>query len=162
MSEYKDWSVPLLDSELEGLLKLFRSMPTYKNGAISTTDFPAVIKGMRYKRTPEQTAALQKFADEKFEGKLTEDHFVTAVTTIHSTTKFFANTYAAKLDKDGDGFISADEFKPILELFATHDPATAGISYEEFISQSDTNKDGKVSIEECARWIEKHSNSSSA
>ena len=128
---------------------------------ISTKDFPALIKAMRYERTPEQITGYQKFWDEKFDGKLTLDQFITAVTTIHSTTKFFVNTYAAKLDKDGDGFIRADEFKPILEHLVTHDPTITGISYENFIGQSDTYHDGRVSIEECARWIEKHSTSPS-
>ena len=162
MSGTIDWTVPLSDSELADLIKLFKSMPSYKDDAISTKDFPVMLKEMGYERTPEQVAAYQKYWDEKSGGKLAKHEFVTAVTTLRSTSEYFAKTYAVKFDKDGDGFICADEFKPILELFSTHDPTIAGISYDEFINQSDTNKDGKVSIEECARWIEKHSASRSA
>ena len=164
MSVTIDWTVPLSDSELADLIKLFKSMPSYKdeNDAISTNDFPVMLKEMGYERTPEQTAAYQKYWDEKSGGKLTKDEFVTAVTTLRSTSEYFAKTYAVKFDTDGDGFISVDEFKPILELLSTHDPTIAGISYEEFIKQADKNNDGKVSIDECAGWIEKHSTSASA
>ena len=157
MSEYRDWTVPLTDSELEDHLKFFKSLPSYKDEAISTKDFPAlIIEGMRYERTPEQIAAYQKYWDEHGGGKFTLTEVTSGLKSIHSTTKYFSTLYAARLDKDGDGFINAEEFKPILELFAIHDPTIAGISYEEFIKQADTNKDGKVSIEECTRWIEKH------
>ena len=160
--EYRDWSIPASESELEDIIALFKSQPSYKDEAISTEDFPATIKGMRYERTPEQMTAYQKYWDDKGGGKLKLSEFVTAVKSLHSTSKYFANTYAARFDTDGDGFISADEFKPILELFATHDPAIAGISYEEFIQQADTNLDGRVNIEECARGMQKHSPSMSA
>ena len=159
--EYRDWTVPLTDSELEDLLKLFKSMPSYENEAISTKDIPAMVVGMKYERTPEQIAAYQKYWDEKGGGKIPLADALKGFTTVHSTSKYFAETYAAKFDTDGDGFISADEFKPILELMASHDPKIAGISFEEFINEADTNHDGKVSIEECAGWIEKHTNSES-
>ena len=160
--EYKDWTVPISDSELEHFLNFFKSLPSYKDEAISTKDFPALIKkGMRYERTPEQILAYQKYWDEKGGGKLTLSEATRALKSVHSTSKYFAQTYAAKFDTDGDGFISADEFKPMLELMASHDPTIAGISFEEFMEQADTNHDGKINIEECAQWIEKHSTSES-
>jgi len=39
-------------------------------------------------------------------------------------------------DKDGDGFISADEFEIILETAKIHDPVRMGnISFEEFVNE---------------------------
>jgi len=37
-----------------------------------------------------------------------------------------------------------------------HDPKLKGITYADFVTEADTNKDGKVSIKELAGWMETH------
>ena len=48
------------------------------------------------------------------------------------------------------------EFDSVLELLLSHEPATSTLTFEQFTEEADTNKDGKVSLQECAEWIERH------
>ena len=75
---------------------------------------------------------------------------------MHSMSLFFREV-ALKFDTNKNGLIDKDEFEPLLKLISIQDPAVSNISFEEFVKEADTNLDGKVSIEECVHWIEKHS-----
>jgi len=66
--------------------------------------------------------------------------------------KILAEAY----DKDKNGYISRDEFEELLKILVANDPKLKNTSFEEFLVAADANKDGKVSIDECAAWIEKY------
>jgi len=51
--------------------------------------------------------------------------------------------------------ITKEELGALLEVVCKHDPKLAGTTVEQFVKEADTDPDGKVSIEECARWIQK-------
>ena len=153
--EYRDMSVPYTEKELEELEALFKALPTYRDGAAETSDMAAICKLMRYERTPEQILAYKHYCDRNF-GKVYLDHFRANMKAIHSMSLFCLN-FATRFDTNKNGLIDKEEFEPLLELISIQDPAVANISYEEFVKQADTNVDGKVSIQECANWVEKHS-----
>ena len=62
--------------------------------------------------------------------------------------------YFKKLDTNGDGFLSKEEFLARAEK--APDPAKAKTRLEERFTQIDTNKDGKVSLEEFVAGAPKH------
>ena len=72
--------------------------------------------------------------------------------TMHDTvavTKYCVSIY----DKDNDGCISEDEFKGMLDILISFYRRLKGTSLQEFLLEADTNKDGKVDIQECAMWF---------
>ena len=153
--EYRDMSIPYTEKELEELEVLFKALPTFRDGAVETSDMAAICKMMRYERTPEQVLAYKDYWDRAF-GKVYLDHFMANMKVIHSMS-LFCRELALRFDTNKNGLIDKEEFEPLLKLISAQDPAVASISYEEFVKEADTNLDGKVSIEECARWVEKHS-----
>jgi len=60
---------------------------------------------------------------------------------------------AAVFDKDGNGFISEDEYEEVVKVIKAHDPIFKELSFEEFVKEADTNKDGKVDVEELGNCI---------
>lgn len=86
---------------------------------------------------------------------MTWDFFNNAVRTLHDPS-LAAMFHAKKFDKNGDGFIQENEFLSLLELMITHEPKLTGKVFTDFVIEADTNKDGKVSIQECADWIAKY------
>jgi len=66
-----------------------------------------------------------------------------------------ARVRAAVFDTNADRFISQHEFKELMELMVTREPRVQGTSFDDFVKSADANKDGKVSIEECAQWIDR-------
>jgi len=153
---FRDMTIPYTDQEIQDLRDIFRSLPTCTNDTILTTDFPALVIGMRYERTPEQIQAYQKYWLERNGGKLTLADFLDSAQSVYKTS-LYAKDYAVKADKNQDGVISAEEFSSILELMQVHDPKLQGRSYEDFVKEADTNEDGEVDIEELTKWIEKYS-----
>ena len=153
-SDYRDMSVPMTEEELENMVQIFKSMPTFKDDSILSSDIPAVLERVRYKRTPEQVEAYKKHWDILFGGKIPLKEAISIFQAIHERRKWFM-VCAAHLDADKNGFIDAEEFKHMFELTASHDPTVAGVTYEQFMIEADVNHDGKISIEECADWIEK-------
>ena len=154
--EYRDMSIPHSEKELADLEAFFKTLPTYKDGEVSNSDLPAFIKKMRYKRSPEQMQVYHNFWETNFGGKIPLDQMFSLVKSIHNTSLVFREV-ASKVDKNKNGEIDADEFKYVLEVCSGHDPGIKSLTYEQFIREADTNRDGKVSIQECADWIEKHS-----
>ena len=154
--EYRDMTVPFSEKELADLEAFFKTLPSYKDGEISSSDLPAFFKEMRFKRSPEELLLCQNFWDKNFGGQISLDNCFALVKSVHKTSHFFREA-ASTVDKNKNGQIDADEFKDVLEIILTIDPGVKSLTYEQFVQEADTNRDGKVSIQECADWIEKHS-----
>jgi len=45
-----------------------------------------------------------------------------------------------------------------LKILVANDQKLKGTSFEDFLQEADANKDGKVSIEECATWMDQYVN----
>ena len=152
---YRDMSIPLTEEELEDVVKLFKSMPTFTDDSIASADSDTMLKAMNIQRSPEQLAAYRKHWDSFFGGRIPMKEAISIFKTLHERQKWFV-VCAAHFDRNNDGFIDAGEFKDLLELSTTHDPTLAGLTYENFVEEADANHDGKITIQECADWIEKH------
>ncbi len=59
-----------------------------------------------------------------------------------------------KLDTNGDGFLSKEEF--LAPAAKAKDPEKAKAHREELFNKLDTNKDGKISLEEYLAGAKKH------
>jgi len=155
MVEYRDMSIPYTEEELQALRELICSLPTYKDGNVYADDIPAVVKAMRYERTPEQIQAYDKYWRESFGGSMAVDSFIDYARGVHKT-HLIAREFVRDMDKDKNGFISANEFACILQCLGSHDPKLKDKTFEDFVKEADTNRDGVVDIEECVKWIEKY------
>jgi len=155
-SAFRDMSLPYTENELEGLRRLFRTMPTFKNGFISTSkDFPQLIEVVKWGRTPEQVQNYVDYFHLFYGGKLSEEDFISLMKSEHQLSLFALET-AKKMDMDKNGFISADEFKVLMKFLRIHDPKLKQRDYEDFLREGSTDKDGRVNIDECAKWIQKN------
>jgi len=154
MTEYRDMTKAYTDEELQGLTDAFKSLPTWDGTKIKATDIPELIKKMKYERTPEQVAAYQNYWEQNCDGKVTLEEFLSSAKAVHDTS-LYAMDYVKLADKDNDGFINAVEFKEILNLMISHctKVQTSGKTYQDFVNEADINHDGKVSLEECAKWM---------
>jgi len=163
---WRDMSVPYKEEEYEGLREIFRTMPSYKDGYILSSDFADIFNRLRYNRTPEQVEAYVVWWDHAQDGKMYIDQYLEILTSVHTTSKF-TKLYVEIIDKNKNGYIGAEEFDHLMTLLPHHDQKLIGKtsddffaegskSYEEFVTEADTNKDGIVDTEECAGWIAKY------
>jgi len=154
----RDPSKPYSEQELNDLKFAFRSLPThYSEDFIRSSDIHLLLKRMNFERTPEQTAGYKKFFDDNLGGVIALSDFINRASVIHDSKKM-VQVAARAFDKNGDGFISADEFTELMKVMRIHDPKMKNVPFEKFLKEADTNKDGKVSIEECNEWISKNIN----
>ncbi|OXA61758.1 putative calcium-binding protein CML20 [Folsomia candida] len=111
----------------------FKKMKTFSNDEIDAADVDLLLKTLAYTCTEEQMNAYLKLL---------------TLMKIHVTT----------LDRDKDGFIDESEFKCIVAMLLIHDPSFPTVNYKTFVEEADTNKDGKVSIDEAVEWFSKNAN----
>jgi len=155
MSE--EYCKPYTASQIEAIKQKFRELPTYKNeeyegGYILPPDMPGIAEAMGMERSAEQFEQYKLYWDRNFGGKVPMGQVVGIIENLHdtvATTLFTASVY----DKDGNGFIDAEEFEEHQRIMATHDPRLKLASYNDFVKAADANKDGKVSLEEFKNWI---------
>jgi len=112
---------------------------------------------MDYPRTEEQIASYETYWEKLFEGRVPLEEWISACRYLHNLRQV-AIDRAAAFDTDGDGIISLTEFEEIMKIAIIHAPKLQGLTYGDFVTEADTNKDGKVSIEELAGWMETHVN----
>jgi len=153
--EWRDMSVPYKEEEYEGLLEIFRTMPSYKDGYILSSDFGDIFNRLRYKRTPEQVEAYVAWWDRAQGGKMYTDQYLEILTTVHTTSRV-SKLLSEIIDKNKNGYIDVAEFDYLMTLLSNHDSKLAGKKYEDFVAEADTNKDGRVNTTECAAWIAKY------
>jgi len=158
---YRDMSVPYTAEEIKDLRVIFRSLPTYKDNHILTSDFPEIFHRLRYERSAEQVEAYKNYWNGLQDGKVYEEQYIDLMTNIYKTY-LGAQVMVDIIDKNKSGFISEQEFTDLLHVAQTHDTKLAGKTFEDFVAEADSDKDGRVSIGECVKWIEKCTNEKGA
>jgi len=158
-----DYSKPLTAVQVEYLKKIFRQVSGYNSAGdcIPAKELHAYLETCGYYRTPAEVNVIVQYFEDHFGGVQPWKEALSCWTNCHSNSKLAASRVAV-FDTSGDGFISVDEFGKVWPLLSANNPRLKEISFEEFVMQADTNGDGKVSIEECAVWIDRiNSNSDS-
>jgi len=150
-ANYKD---PYIEAEIAEIRRIFQSMPTYNKTktAISYTDAPALFEAIGHERTPSQVKKIQDFWITNWEGEETEERFINLMSAIYDTREF-ARQLVLEVDRNKDGFISEADFKYLTIYLAQHDSTYQGGTFETFVIEAGTNKDGRVSVEECIAWL---------
>ena len=116
-----------------------------KNGSIAGAELHPLLESLGYSTSASQVKAFLKSVDTNHSGSIEFDEFVAMVAQkIKSdpALKFFQ-----ALDKNGDGYLSADELRTALQQFGQ------SVSEEDlarYIAKADKDGDGKVNYEEFA------------
>jgi len=149
------------DAEIAAVGEGMKKLPTYiqdgGSGSVSSTQMEAILILAKIEHRPEQVACYKYFWDRHNKGRISVDGFTEGLRTAHKKELMF-NWLVNYADKNEDGFINADEFahlKEIMVLFNPRVAAMTGCSYETFRVEADSNRDGKVSVDECVAWLEK-------
>jgi len=156
---YRDMNVSYTKHELENVLPaIFRSMPTYNpdDDSILTPDFGELYRRSGYKRTPEQVKVDTDYFDQNHNGRAYMHQYITVFAELHKPTAMVRSFIMTVVDRDGNGYISAEEFVEMMKVIDNYDPRLVGKTYDLFVMEADTNKDGQVDIDECVAWVDKY------
>jgi len=145
---------PYTDEELEEVKVIFRSMPSYAGETIRSSDIPRFTNAKGWPLSDEEIQNGVEYWDKFHDGVVSLEDMIRVCRNIHDTAELTKDRIQA-CDKDGDGFISREEFENFFRNLVVHDPRLKVSSFENFIQAVDTSNDGLVSVEECGAWIEK-------
>jgi len=149
----RDMTIPYTEEELEEAKAIFRSMPSYTE-QISSKDIPRFHKALGWPSSPAQFQTYINYWDSFYGGVASLSQMIQVLRVIHDSVALMRDRVTA-CDLDGDGCVDPKEFKLLLKYLMIHDPNVKSTSFETFLEEADTNKDGRVSIEECTEWVQK-------
>ena len=115
------------------------------NGSIAGAELGLLMESLGHSTSAHQVKAFLKSVDTDHSGSIEFDEFVAMVAQkIKSdpVLKFFQ-----ALDKNGDGYLSAEELSSALQLFGQN---VSGDDLTRYMAKADKNGDGKVNYEEFA------------
>ncbi|OXA49759.1 Caltractin [Folsomia candida] len=114
--------------------RAFQNMRSYSETSktIEVSDLGPLFKCLGYRCTPEQFSEYEIMWIGAFEGKIPLDVFAALMVALDDNGQLMKILVTA-LDRDKDGVVSEGEFQAI----------------------ADTDKDGKVSIDEAVEWFTK-------
>jgi len=159
---YKPNSEPYTEAELTEILAGLRSLQTYKyehetgkGGFVPSSELPELLRLMKTEPLPEAIQSYSVFWDKYYNGRIYLEALADALRIAHNNedaVTFMINS----ADKDKNGFISEDEFGDILKILEHYNTRLTGLNstFHNFIVEADTDKDGRVSLEECKVWIQ--------
>ena len=152
----RDINKPYTASELEDLRQGFKSLPTYENGYIRTSDYKALFDIIDWGFSEEKIQSIANLSETFYDGKLELEDCINYAQRAYNPS-LLARAHAVNFDLDKDGYISAEEYEGILKCLRVMYPSApfANKTYEDFVLEADVNKDGKVNIDECTAWLEK-------
>lgn len=136
------------DKEIKDLVDEFIKMDTNQDGEISFEEFKASVKKMNLKQ---QDDYEKMFAMIDIDGSgyinLTEFVAATMNKSVYSKQQRLYQTFKM-FDKNGDGFITADEIQEVLG----EDPSLKADTnlWEQIIKEADKNGDGMIDYDEFA------------
>jgi Ca2+-binding EF-hand superfamily protein len=132
----------------------FRALKSYKTESISGDELGALFRAVGYERSDAQTKKYIEYINGVHGGRIELKDFYRYMSTQHDPAQILVK-FVHDFDKDKDGYISAEEFKYVLETVEIHDPSvkTGPVSFQDLLREADTNKDGKISIAEMVAWL---------
>ncbi|XP_035711329.1 troponin C, skeletal muscle [Folsomia candida] len=127
-------------------------MPTFSDATIDVADIDVFMATLGYSATQEQRDGYITFFNDAYNGKLILDVLIRILGSIDDTQEQM-KIHVTALDKNGDGFIDEFEFITIVQVLLIHDPTFPKVDFTKFVTEADTNQDGKVSIDEAVEWF---------
>ena len=131
--------------QLAKFREIFSQFDKDGNGHISGAELGPLMESLGYSTSERQTKAFLKSVDTDQNGSIEFNEFVSIVAQkIKSdpVLKFFQ-----ALDKNGDGYLSAEELGSALHLFGQN---VSKDDVTRYMAKADKNGDGKINYEEFA------------
>ncbi|OXA36969.1 uncharacterized protein LOC110862756 isoform X2 [Folsomia candida] len=132
----------------------FKKLATYngKDETCQVCDLGPLLTALVYICTPEQFTGYVNLWITNYNGIIPMDVIAKLVASIDDNVELM-RIHVTAGDRDKNGFIDEAEFKNIVPVLLAHNPDFPRVDYEDFVKQADTNKDGKVSIDEAVEWF---------
>lgn len=140
--------------EVEQFRRVFRTMPSYEE-SISSADLTHYFYAINFNKSVDVCKKHTEFVEKILGGRITSTQIMKYLRTEHDPRQLM-DEYLKTFDRNNDGYISKEEFEFGIEDIRVHDPRVKHTSYEDFLKQADTNKDGRVSVAECRDWFNKY------
>lgn len=140
--------------ELEKFRKVFRTVPSYEE-SISSKDLISYLQSINFIKPQETYQKYIEYSDKILGGRFELTQIMKYFRAQHDP-RLLMNEYLINFDRNNDGYVSKEEFEFGMETIRFHDPRVKNISYENFVKEADTNKDGKISASECKDWLNKN------
>ncbi|XP_055818931.1 calcium-dependent protein kinase 26-like [Solanum dulcamara] len=141
----------LSEEEIAGLKEMFKMIDTDNSGQITFDELKIGFKKFGTNLNESEIRDLMKAADIDNSGTIDYGEFVAAMLHANKIEKedylFAAFSY---FDKDGSGYITADELQKACEEFGIED-----VHLEEIIQEADQDNDGRIDYNEFVAMMHK-------
>ncbi|KAK4380667.1 hypothetical protein RND71_002529 [Anisodus tanguticus] len=141
----------LSEEEIAGLKEMFKMIDTDNSGQITFDELKIGLKKFGANLNESEIHDLMKAADIDNSGTIDYGEFVAAMLHANKIEKedylFAAFSY---FDKDGSGYITADELQKACEEFGIED-----VHLEEILQEADQDNDGRIDYNEFVAMMHK-------
>lgn len=141
----------LSEEEIAGLKEMFKMIDTDDSGQITLDELKIGLKQFGADLSETEIRDLMKAADVDNSGTIDYGEFIAAMLHINKAEKEdYLSAAFAYFDKDGSGYITADELQKACEEFGMKD-----VRLEEIIQEVDQDNDGRIDYNEFVAMMQK-------
>ncbi|XP_062203269.1 calcium-dependent protein kinase 27-like [Phragmites australis] len=141
----------LSEEEIAGLKEMFKMMDTDNSGQINFEELKAGLQRVGANMKEPEIHQLMEAADIDYSGTIDYGEFIAATLHLNKVERedhlFAAFQY---FDKDGSGYITADELQQACDEFGIED-----VRLEEMIGEVDQDNDGRIDYNEFVAMMQK-------
>lgn len=153
---------PFSEEETRMFSEAFTNMNTYKKGTIHNSELFAFLDQIGIRNSPAQIELYTMFwRAQRLDDLIPLEDLMRIISLLYGVKQGPAEI-ALLFDKDGDGIISPEEFVCGISALAAYDPIKYGemsmMSYNDVLNQADSNRDGKLQVQELEAWLSSNSN----
>ncbi|KAH7823171.1 putative EF-hand domain containing protein [Monocercomonoides exilis] len=143
------------EEQIENFRTAFRVFDTDHSNTICVKELRHVLESADQHPTDEELQEMMDFLDTDGNGVLDFDEFVVmmAMAEGHCEEELKLKAAFKAFDKDGNGFISREELKSVLEA---EGEKLSAADIDEMIKEADTNGDGQIDYSEFVVMMAQH------
>ncbi|KAH0723455.1 hypothetical protein KY285_006557 [Solanum tuberosum] len=141
----------LSEEEIAGLKEMFKMIDTDDSGHITLDELKVGLKQFGADLSETEIRDLMKAADVDNSGTIDYGEFIAAMLHVNKAEKEdYLSAAFSYFDKDGSGYITADELQKACEDFGMKD-----VRLEEIIQEVDQDNDGRIDYSEFVAMMQK-------
>ncbi|KAK4377798.1 hypothetical protein RND71_004094 [Anisodus tanguticus] len=141
----------LSEEEIAGLKEMFKMIDTDDSGHITLDELKVGLKQFGADLSETEIKDLMKAADVDNSGTIDYGEFIAAMLNVNKAEKEdYLSAAFSYFDKDGSGFITADELQKACEEFGMKD-----VRLDEIIQEVDQDNDGRIDYNEFVAMMKK-------